>query len=299
MRKWEEKEPNDQKRIPDEDRSKKEKTVTKGPVQSIETLRQGFSWVNYFKSQHPNWDFAVFNGIPWHPLAKPLYEAKVALLTTAGVYVHGQKPFNISPGIVSEDLRRQKFKGRGDWSFREIPRDVDSRDLVIVHAFYDHTDADDDVNCVFPLDRLRELEYENYLGAVAETHYGIMGYVPEYQLLLDVTAKELIPKLKSEGVDAVLVTPGDPLSHHSAAILQREIEAAGISTVSVSVCRDITDRIKVPRVVAVRFPMGNVFGHPFDDTMHFRIIKDALQTLTTLEKPGTILDLPYEWIEEE
>lgn len=300
MRKWEEKKTNDQKRLFAEEQFKKEKTVTiKKPTQPPDTLRNGFSWVNYFKSLHPNWDFIAHDTAPWTAFSKPLYEANVSLLTTAGVYVHGQRPFNASSGLISETLRKQKFAERGDWTYREIPKAVDPRALEINSPHYDHADGQKDMNCIFPLERFLELEYENYIGGLSDTHYGLMGYVPEHWLLLETTVPEIIAKMRMEQVDVAFITPGDPLSHQSAAIIQREIEAAGIATISVTVCKDITQKVKAPRAVALRFPLGNIFGYPLDDDIQFRIVKDALQALTSIEKPGTILDLPYEWVHEE
>ena len=46
-----------------------------------------------------------FDAAPWAPFKKRLSESKIAVMTTGGVYVKGQKPFDTD----------------GDWSFREIP----------------------------------------------------------------------------------------------------------------------------------------------------------------------------------
>lgn len=189
-----------------------------------------------------------------------------------------------------------RFRDRGDWSFREIPTDTDVLDLEIAHAHYDHREADEDVNCVFPLSRMRELEEENFIGKYTPVQYSLMGYVPEVKPILDTAVKEIIPRLKKEGVDVVVVSGGCELSHQSAGLIQREIEAAGIPTVGVSVCRDITYQLQVPRAVAVRFPMGNPFGPPMDTAMQARILRDALSLVDTVRVPDEIVSLPYDWI---
>ena len=62
--------------------------------------------------------------------------------------------------------------------------------------------------------------------------------------------------------------------------------------------RDMMAQVKPPRPVFVNFPLGHQCGKPFDRELQMNIIKDALGTLTTLDEPGKITDLPYEWGEE-
>jgi D-proline reductase (dithiol) PrdB len=89
--------------------------------------------------------------IPWAPARVPLPEASIALVTSAGVHLGRDPPFDMSPD--------------GDAGFRVIPGDARSHDLTITHDYYDHRAADRDVNCVFPLDRLRELAAAGRVGA--------------------------------------------------------------------------------------------------------------------------------------
>ena len=78
--------------------------------------------------------------IPYTPFKRELVDSRVALVTTAGVYAEGMEPFTDN-----------------DLSFRKIPGDVDSGHLRVVAGHYDPTAAAADINCVFPLDRLRDL----------------------------------------------------------------------------------------------------------------------------------------------
>jgi D-proline reductase (dithiol) PrdB len=188
-----------------------------------------------------------------------------------------------------------RFKDRGDWSFREVPLEADSTELLIAHAHYDHSEAEEDINCVFPMIRLVELEVEGFIGECADVHYSLMGYVPEVQRILDTVTAEVIPRLKERKVEAVLVSGGCELSHQSGALIQREIEAAGIPTVGVSVCPDITDHLQVPRAVTLRFPMGSPFGASMDTSMQLRVLRDALSLIESTKAPGEIVHLPYEW----
>jgi D-proline reductase (dithiol) PrdB len=120
----------------------------------------------------------------------------VALVTTAGVHRRDDQPFD----MVDKD---------GDPSFRVIPAGLRRDQLCITHDYYDHRDADKDVNIVFPLERLRELAQAGAIGKVAVSHYSFMGHIdgPHIQQLLDVTAPDVAHRLKRDCVDAVVLTP--------------------------------------------------------------------------------------------
>jgi len=131
--------------------------------------------------------------IPFTRLRVPLAEAKIALITTAGVHHRHQAPFNCEAG---------------DWTCREIAGDAADEDLMITHTHYDTTDAQADLDAVFPLRRLRELAAEGIIGAVSPVHYGLMGYIPECAPLVERTAPEMARTLKAAGVHAVVASPG-------------------------------------------------------------------------------------------
>jgi len=135
--------------------------------------------------------------IPWTPLEKDLSECRVALVTTAGVHISGQVPFDMNDE-------------EGDPTFREIPVDVSSEDLMITHKYYDHSDADRDINIVFPIDRLRELAKSGYIKALAPRHFGVMGHIVGGKLkqLIEETAPLIAAGIKEDGADIVLLTPG-------------------------------------------------------------------------------------------
>jgi len=132
---------------------------------------------------------------PWTPLEKSLNDSKVAIITTAGVHSKSQKPFDVE-------------SKKGDWCYREILKDQPSSELMVTHTHYDHSDADADINCVFPIDRLRELENEKIIGRLADMNYGFMGFIPNPTPLREGTAKEVAQKLKDADVDIVFLTAG-------------------------------------------------------------------------------------------
>jgi D-proline reductase (dithiol) PrdB len=152
-------------------------------------------WLKLIAEMHDNAHFTANESIAWAPLRKPLSECTVALVSTAGVHLKTQP---------AHDL----LNPHGDASFREIPGDTQARDLAVDHVHYDTADAAADPNCVFPLDRLRELVAEGVIGAAAPLHFGFMGFIPDGRLLRDTTAPIVAERLRAQGTDAVVLTPG-------------------------------------------------------------------------------------------
>jgi D-proline reductase (dithiol) PrdB len=137
------------------------------------------------------------SGIPWTPFTKKLSASKVAIVTTAGVHLKTQKPFDMLDKM-------------GDPEYRELPVTARPEEYTITHDYYDHADADRDLNIVFPLDRLKEMKEAGEIDSLAGTNYGFMGHIdgPHIDTLIKKTAPEVARKLKKAGVDVVLLTPG-------------------------------------------------------------------------------------------
>src|ERR1043166_8761062 len=101
--------------------------------------------------------------IPFTPFEQSIDKATVAIVSSTGVHMKSQEPF---------DLKDEQ----GDGSFRVIPGDAALSDLMITNPHYDHTDIDHDLDCVFPLETLRALVAEGRIGGVAEKSIGLMGH---------------------------------------------------------------------------------------------------------------------------
>jgi D-proline reductase (dithiol) PrdB len=127
--------------------------------------------------------------IPWVPLRKPLSESTVALVSTGGVHLRSDRPFNLN----------------GDPTFRVIPKNALSGAMAISHQAYDRTDALKDINLVFPIERLRELEVERVIGRLANDHYGF-GLMGSAKALIP-AMKEVARRISESGVDLVLLVP--------------------------------------------------------------------------------------------
>ena len=134
--------------------------------------------------------------VPYTPFDRELGKATVAIVTAGGVHRRDQDPFN-----TADDL--------GDFTFRAVGPDDATSDLMVTHHHYDHSDADRDVNVVFPLDRLRELAAEGVVGGVARLHVGFMGYAMKLKQLYDETVPAIADQIERVSkADAVVLTGG-------------------------------------------------------------------------------------------
>ncbi|HZY65829.1 MAG TPA: glycine/sarcosine/betaine reductase selenoprotein B family protein [Rubrobacteraceae bacterium] len=122
---------------------------------------------------------------------KPLSTCRLALVTTGGVHLPDQARFDIDDPA-------------GDCSYREIPTDAEN--LTWTHAYYRPDDVSD-LDAVFPLWTLRELEEEGCIGELNHRHFSFMGAIHDPGPLVEQTAPEVAALLAEDEVDAVLLTP--------------------------------------------------------------------------------------------
>ena len=136
------------------------------------------------------------DAVPAARLRRPVAEATVALVTSAGLVAPGDPPF---------DLDRLG----GDWSSRVIPGDVDVATLSVHHRSdaYDPSALEADRNAAFPLDRLRELAARGAIGGVAPRHLSFMGSIPAPARLVKESAPAAAQLLSDDGVDIALLVP--------------------------------------------------------------------------------------------
>ena len=130
--------------------------------------------------------------IPYTPRRRELRETVFALVSTAGVHLRDQEPYDLV----------------GDNSWREIPGDVRADQLMVTHEHYDHRHADQDINCVFPIDRLRELAAEGIIAGVGARNLGFMGYSQRIRDLYERAAPEMAKLVERSNADGVILTAG-------------------------------------------------------------------------------------------
>ena len=216
--------------------------------------------------------------IPYTPRRIELAQAKVALVSTAGVHLRSQEPYNLD----------------GDNTWREIPGDVAASDLMVTHGHYDHRHADQDINTIFPIDRLREFAAEGIIGGVARKHLGFMGFSQQLRDLYERVAPEMAKIIERSDADAVVLTAGCPLCHRTVVAIQREIEMVGIPTVLITLVPEGSRQMGPPRAIHPNgFPLGDGLGGPGQVGVQRQVLRDALRRWETREEPGAIWDLDY------
>ena len=138
--------------------------------------------------------------IPWTPVSKPLAAARVALLSTAGLSMRGDAPFDM------EGERRRPIWGDPSW--RRLRADATAGSIEANHLHIDTSYVKRDLNVALPLDRLRELVALGEVGSIAPSHYSIMGYQGGDTTALETrSAPEIAAAMKSEEVDLALLAP--------------------------------------------------------------------------------------------
>ncbi|MDF1733074.1 MAG: glycine/sarcosine/betaine reductase selenoprotein B family protein [Minwuia sp.] len=249
------------------------------PVKYVDRLNEKYQSLGF-----PPYQWTINEDAPITKLTKPLSDCCVSMLTTSGASCRGV------PGFDPD--------ARNDLRLDEIASDWPEDGFEINDNYYDHTDASADINCQFPIQRLRELAADGVIGQVAPRLWsGFMGRIYKRTATLE-KAAELIAELKADGVDLLVLVPACPLDHQTAGLVARAVEEAGIPTVLVSTGRDLSAQVKPPRTVFVNFPMGNAFGRPEDAAQQRRILEDALNLAATGTTAGELVDLPYVWGEE-
>lgn len=137
--------------------------------------------------------------IPWTPLRKPLGESRVALISSAGVALKTDRPFD------EEGERRNPWWS--DPSYRIVPRGTRTGDVRLHHLHIERSYGESDLDCVLPLTRLEELVAAGEIGEAAPSHYSFMGYLLRPQEFLRTAVPAIIRRLRAEAVDAVLLVP--------------------------------------------------------------------------------------------
>lgn len=115
---------------------------------------------------------------------------RVAMVSSAALYARGEAP--LLPGTAE---------------YRGLPRELPAREILMSHVSinFDRSGWQRDINTVYPIDRLRELAAEGVIGALADTHYSVMGSTDPRAMAA--SADAMAARMHAEGVNAVLLSP--------------------------------------------------------------------------------------------
>lgn len=134
---------------------------------------------------------AVPATLSWCPVAKPVNEMRIALLSSAALRLTDQKPF-----IPREDL-----------SYRGVPSDPGEGTLIIDHHSGIGTVPKQDPEIVFPRTALAALVEDGIVGALSPLHFSFMGGVRRHKEIENELAPALAQELAQAQVDLALLVP--------------------------------------------------------------------------------------------
>ena len=150
---------------------------------------------NHYRAMgNPPYRWTVNASAPLHRLDKPLQACTVSLLTSGGVSQCAMPAFNPD--------------ARNDHRLDAIDRQVEATDFQIHDSYYNHSDADRDINCIFPIERLRELAAAGEVGKVSDRLWsGFMGRIYNRSKVLEESAPAFAAALREDNVDLLIAAP--------------------------------------------------------------------------------------------
>jgi len=83
----------------------------------------------------------------------------------------------------------------------------------------------------------------------------------------------------------------------SVGLVQRELEAAGFSTICLTPVPALTASVGAPRIAAIEYPLGRTLGQPGDAVGQLAVLEATLQALESIQTPGEVVHLPFDWPE--
>lgn len=137
----------------------------------------------------------------WAPFEKRLAAARIALLTSAGLYVRStQRSFDLE--------REQNHPEWGDPSWRSIPWNADAADIGVAHLHINDDDIRADPEIALPARLLDQLVTEGVVGSATAEHLSVMGYQERsLEGWRDQTLPELVAKLRHQQADGLILAP--------------------------------------------------------------------------------------------
>ena len=220
-----------------------------------------------------NYPFVENERAPFTPMRRALPMLNLALISSASAYLDGTDPFDTS----APD---------GDFTFREIPTEIDANDLRFSARGYDPKFVQQDPNVQVPLARLREFEANHIIGQLNTAFWSFCGFVPDAARLASETLPKLVERLLRYEVQAALLIPASRLCHQSVALAARAIESVGIPTMMLAVERDVLDLVRPPRGAFYDGEIGSVAGQPNWPEYQRRILDEALRWIEPMGEPG-------------
>jgi hypothetical protein len=151
----------------------------------------------YQRLGFPPYRWAHFTEVPFTPLARPLTQSRLALITTAAPY---------QPGVGDQGPGARYNAAAKFYKVYSEPSDG-IPDLRISHVGYDriHTHAKDP-NTWLPLAQLQKAVKAGRLGALTPRLHGAPTNRSQ-RVTVETDAPELLRRCREDGAEAVLLVP--------------------------------------------------------------------------------------------
>lgn len=132
--------------------------------------------------------------VPLAPLKKPISESRLAFVSTAGVQPKGTMPFDTVHPV-------------GDYTYRKVPSNSKQADLEIHQLKYPTVGANQDLNVIYPIERLQEIVSEGVIGSLTDNFYSFIGYNMDPNLLEETIAENIADAVVKDHADIALLAP--------------------------------------------------------------------------------------------
>lgn len=209
---------------------------------------------------------------PFSPARRALPMLNLALISSAGAYIDGTAPFDITAE-------------RGDLSFREIPAQIQPDELRFAGRGYDPAAVESDSNCLLPLGRLFEFESNGIIGQLNPVFWSFCGFIPDAARLVEEMVPRLVERVRRYEAQAALLIPASRLCHQSVSLIARAIEQAGISTMTLAVDKEVVQSVRPPRAAFYEGKLGSVAGLPNWPEHQRRVLDEALRLIEPMDQP--------------
>lgn len=220
-----------------------------------------------------NYPFVENKNVPFTPMRRALPMLNLALISSAGAYIDGTEPFD----VTARD---------GDATFREIPIEVEAEDLLYAGRGYDMTAVRADRNAQIPVDRLFEYQENGVIGKLNNVWWSLNGWIPNAQTVAEELAPKIAERVARYEVQAALLVPASRLCHQTLGIVARALEMANVPTIMLSVDRKISDLVRPPRTAYYDGEFGSVAGKPNWKQYQLRVLDESLRWIETFDQPG-------------
>lgn len=202
---------------------------------------------------------------------------KVALLSSAGLYLDNQRAF-------------QYKNFYGDFSFRVFPADFPLASLRLTESDFDRRGFEADPASLFPLSELKNVAAE-FGGEIALHHFSLLGFNLKRRELLEETLPEILKILKNDQTDLVLLIPACVVCHEVLPQVAAVLEEAGITTATFAFIARALEAARGPRTILFGGDCGLPFGNSAVENRK-QLLRMAIRAAYEMQTAGEVWKFP-------